>query len=127
MRDPRERDAGTSGVVEAATDRATTVAAYAAVVLAGHEQVRAKWRRYAACAGDERFYEKHQLSHADLAHHRRVCDSCPVIADCLLEALLIEVHDPQWQVETRGGLRPVERAILTAQRPRRRTTERPTA
>jgi len=124
MRDPRGRDAATRDAVEAAADRATTVAAYAAIVLAGHEQVRAKWRLYAACAGDESFYEKRRLTQSELAHHRRVCDKCPVVADCLLEALLFEVHDSEWQVETRGGLRPVERAILTAQRPSRRTSGR---
>jgi len=88
------------------------VRSYASELIGPRHAPRPGWKRDAACSGDERFYDRERATPAVIAHQRRVCGSCPVAADCLLDALAHERVEPAWQVSTRGGLLATERRIL---------------
>ncbi|MCC2321265.1 WhiB family transcriptional regulator [Cellulomonas xiejunii] len=74
---------------------------------------RPDWEDDAACVGDEHFYERDTVTDAVIAHQRRVCGTCTVAADCLLDALAHERVQAGWQVSARGGLLAQERRYLT--------------
>lgn len=96
---------------------AAVVRAYAQALLGQQRAPRPGWKRDAACAGDERFYDRDIVTAAIVAHQRRVCAACPVTADCLLDALAHERVEPGWQVSIRGGLLARERRHLTNRTP----------
>lgn len=93
-------------------DRHAVIALLAELITAGQRRARAGWVRHAACAGDERFYDRSTASTSDIEDQREVCDRCPVAADCLLQALDDERRRPVGRASIRGGLLARERRTM---------------
>lgn len=90
-------------------DRHAVIALLAELITADRQRARTGWVRHAACAGDERSYERGAASASDIEDQREVCDGCPVAADCLLQAFDDERRKPVVRASIRGGLLARER------------------
>lgn len=93
-------------------DRHAVIALLVELMTAGQRRAGAGWVRHAACAGDERFYDRGTAGASDVEDQREVCDSCPVAADCLLQAFDDERRKPVGLASMRGGLLARERRTM---------------
>ncbi len=100
-----------------------TAALWAELVLGPPAPIQRGWHHHAACADDPRFLARDEA--ADRDGQREVCTDCPVIADCLREALQTEDSRYVIATEMRGGLTARQRNRL--RHVRRRTHHRPPA
>ncbi|QDW61728.1 WhiB family transcriptional regulator [Oerskovia sp. KBS0722] len=99
-------------VAEPLADRHAVIVLLVELITAGQRRACPGWVRHAACAGDERFYDRGTASASDVEDQREVCDRCPVAADCLLQALDDERRRPVGRASIRGGLLARERRAL---------------
>lgn len=84
----------------------------------------ADWRDKASCAGladpsfreFDPFHPKHDDSITDYETGRMFCDRCPVVSECLEDALATETGSTRTGL--RGGLTPMQRAALSRKRGR---------
>jgi hypothetical protein len=69
-------------------------------------EIRSQWYELAACQGTDVDFEVSKVANV----HRSLCERCPVKADCLREALDLELGQPAKQRSgIRGGLSPRQR------------------
>jgi WhiB family transcriptional regulator, redox-sensing transcriptional regulator len=77
-----------------------------------------EWHEYSACRGLDIniFFPEYSVDKA-FAQARSVCQSCPVIAECLDNQLRYEDFDDRWGMF--GGLTPNERKEIRYKKMRR--------
>lgn len=76
------------------------------------------WHNHAACIGMDIsiFFPEYGGGERAFAQARKVCDSCPVIAECLDRQLELESFEDQWGMF--GGMTPRERKRIRHNRDR---------
>lgn len=79
-----------------------------------------EWADQAACRGMSDLFFDSSTEAQDAA--RRVCRTCPVLGDCLTDALAIESPDPGNHAGVRAGMTPA--ALVNLRRKKRRGNER---
>lgn len=68
------------------------------------------WREDAACRDeDPELFFPHDTDHLGIAAAKRICDGCPVVVYCLLDALNTEQRAAYGRFGVRGGLTGDER------------------
>jgi len=78
-----------------------------------------EWHEYASCRGHDLnvFFPEYNGGEKGFATARKICQSCPVIAECLDNQLRLESFEDQWGMF--GGRTPRERKEMRNRRDRR--------
>ncbi|WP_419708031.1 WhiB family transcriptional regulator [Promicromonospora sp. NFX87] len=93
--------------------REQLLAAWAELVLGARRPARPGWHRRAECGQDPLFHEKDGApTRAQVRKQRTICAACPVVRDCLADALSSEGAQVP-RVGMRGGLTAQERDLVT--------------
>jgi hypothetical protein len=93
--------------------RAQLLAAWTELVLGGRQPAQPGWHRRAECGQNPLFHEKDGApTRAQVRKQRTICAACPVVRDCLADALSSEGAQVP-RVGMRGGLTAQERDLVT--------------